>query len=106
MANYKEYNQDQIEFIPRLAAIYDINNQHIFKFLYGKAINRASWKQNIDIFLDPEQRKLKVEHIQTIEFNYIATFASKLTSIFSVFRNSLDNLLSREFYRPICELPR
>lgn len=90
------YDQDKIEIIPRFAAIYYLNKRNIFKFLYGKAINRPSFDQNRQNSLDPIERPhLKPESIQTLELNYIGTISPEFTLNISVFRNSLKNLITR-----------
>lgn len=89
------YDREKIELIPRLAAIFYLNNNHIFKFLFGQAINRPSFFQNTKNSLDPRRNPLDPEQIQTIELNYIAVINSNITMNISLFRNSLDNLITR-----------
>jgi outer membrane receptor for ferrienterochelin and colicin len=90
-----KYKQDKIEIIPRLAAIFEFSENNIFKFLYGMAINRPSFYQNSQNSLDLEIEDLKPEKIQTMELNYIGVFSSQLTFSTSVFRNVLENLITR-----------
>jgi len=89
------YNRDNIEIIPRFAAIYYLNDHHIFKFLFGKAINRPSFDQNRQNSLDPEHGDLEPESIQTFELNYISSISPKFTLYFNVFRNTLNRLITR-----------
>lgn len=89
------YNQDKIDFIPRLAVIYYLNTQNIFKFLFGKAINRPSFFQNTQNTLDPLRDDLIPENIQTFELNYISSFSTAFTLNVSIFHNSLENLITR-----------
>lgn len=89
------YARDQIEVIPRFAAIYYLNEDNIFKFLYGKAINRPSFFQNSKNSLQPDDPELDPESIQTIELNYITSISTFLNLNISIFRNSLDNLITR-----------
>ena len=89
------YNRDEIEVIPRFAALFYLNDRNIFKFLYGKAINRPSFFQNTRNTLDPLRVDLEPESIQTLELNYISTFSSRLTLNASIFRNVLDKLITR-----------
>ncbi|MCX6580724.1 MAG: TonB-dependent receptor [Candidatus Aminicenantes bacterium] len=89
------YNQDKIEVIPRLAAIYYLNDQNIFKFLFGKTINRPSFFQNAQNTLDPERDDLKPENIQTFELNYISSLSETFTVNASIFHNTLENLITR-----------
>jgi len=89
------YNRDKIEVIPRLAVLFYINDHNIFKFLYGKAINRPSFFQNTQNTLDPDRDDLEPEKIQTFELNFISTISSRFTLNASLFRNSLDKLITR-----------
>jgi len=89
------YNRDKIEIIPRLAAIYYLNDHNIFKFLFGKAINRPSFFQNTQNTLDPERDDLNPENIQTFELNYISSFSATFTLNASIFHNTLENLITR-----------
>jgi len=88
----------QVEFVPRIALIYYLNDRNIFKFLYGKAINRPSFFQNIDLLFTPDLPPLKPETIHTFEINYIAQLSSKLTVNLSIFRNILDKLIHRTIF--------
>ncbi len=89
------YNRDKIEFIPRLAAIFYLNDHNIFKFLFGKTINRPSFFQNAQNTLDPERDDLKPENIQTLELNYISSLSKAFTLNVSIFHNTLENLITR-----------
>ncbi|KPA12067.1 TonB-dependent receptor, plug domain protein [Candidatus Magnetomorum sp. HK-1] len=93
---YDIYEEDNINFIPRLAILFSLNENNIFKFLYGKAISRPSFFQSIDQMaaLRPD---LQAEEIQTFELNYIAVPIPRLTINTSVFYNILDNLIVRKY---------
>ena len=82
------------EFIPRLAFIYSITEKHILKLLYGKAIKQPNPTSNLDVALN-DTPQLKPAEINTFELNYIATLSPKVLTNFSVFRNKLNNLISR-----------
>jgi outer membrane receptor protein involved in Fe transport len=84
----------EVEFIPRVALIYSINDKNIFKLLYGKAIKQPARSTDFDLVFSPGQ-PLKAAEIQTFELNYIAAFSKKLLINFSIFRNDLNNLISR-----------
>lgn len=89
------YDHDKIECIPRLAAIFYLNERNIFKFLFGKAINRPSFFQNAQNILNPELLHLKPENIQTFELNYISSLSTVFTINASIFYNTLENLITR-----------
>jgi outer membrane receptor protein involved in Fe transport len=92
------FSHTRVEFIPRLALIYYLNDRNILKFLYGKAINRPSFFQNEDLLRNLGIPALKPETIRTLELNYISQLSSKLTLNLSVFRNMLDNLIYRTVF--------
>ncbi len=90
-----EYHEDELEVIPRFAILYSLNDQNIFKFLYGRATNRPSFFQNTKNTLDPYHDNLEPESIETYEINYIASFLPSININCSLFRNTLDNLITR-----------
>jgi len=89
------YDGDEIEIIPRLAAIYSIDNRNIIKFLYGKATNRPSFALNTKNTLDPLIEDLEPESIDTLEINYLTAIFSNLMVNINVFKNTLNNLITR-----------
>lgn len=93
--NQVTYDQTDAKFIPRLALIYSPNDKNIIKLLYGQAINRPSFFQNIDLLNNPDSTTLLPEEIQTIELNYIGQLSSKFSVSVSLFRNFLDKLIFR-----------
>ncbi|MDM8523887.1 TonB-dependent receptor [Desulfococcaceae bacterium HSG8] len=91
------YDKDDIEVIPRFATICTLNDSNIFKLLYGKAINAPSLFQNSQQ-VQSGSENLEPEYIETLELNYIASFSPKVTTNLSIFRNTLDNLITRVHY--------
>jgi outer membrane receptor protein involved in Fe transport len=87
------YSQTDIEFIPRVALILTPTAQHSIKLLYGRAINRPSIFQSIDLFVSGIS--LEPEIVDTIELNYIGSLSPKFTMNLSLFRNILDKLIFR-----------
>lgn len=92
------FSQTEVEFIPRLALVYSLDDRNIFKFLYGKAFNRPSVFQVRDLLENPGLPPLKPETIQTLELNYIGHLSPRLTLSLSVFRNILDRLIYRTMF--------
>ena len=90
----REYDEDDIDLIPSLAAIYSYNDQNVFKFLYSQAIARPSFFQNRDQFVSGRPN-LEPEEIETFELNYMTVPSSKITANLSVFHNTLDRLIVR-----------
>ncbi|MGE5341882.1 MAG: TonB-dependent receptor plug domain-containing protein [Candidatus Omnitrophota bacterium] len=92
-------SENKIEFIPRVAALFYLNENHIIKFLIGKAINQPSFflnEKNVFDQMEEENPKyLKPEDIQTYELNYIGSISPRFTLNASLFRNILNNLITR-----------
>lgn len=94
--NQASYSHTKVEFIPRLALIWGINENNYFKFLYGKAINRPSFFQNTDLLIN--RPLLKPETIRTFELNYLGTLSSTFYVNLSLFHNILDDLIFRSLF--------
>ncbi len=87
-----EYTADDVEFLPRFAAIYNLKDRNVFKFLYGKAINRPSTPQNASQgYL--EGPDLEPELIETIELVHTFIPSARFASNVSFFYNQLDKLI-------------
>ncbi len=84
------YKARDMQFVPRLALIYSINDKNIVKFLYGKAVRMPSQLDNVD---NPD---IEPQYINTLELNYIASFSAKFTLNLSVYRNMMDKLIYRK----------
>ncbi|MEZ5671154.1 MAG: TonB-dependent receptor [Thiotrichaceae bacterium] len=91
---YKDSKDTRI--IPRLAAIYSFNDKNVLKLLYGEAINRPAFSQNVSAMLNPEHGNLQPEYIKTLELNYISELAEGYISNLSLFRNKFNNLITRQ----------
>lgn len=89
------YDDQDIAVIPRLAAIYTPNEKHVFKWLYGKAINSPSFGQNTSTRLTSDLPKLEAEEIETLEFDYLTYLSPKYLLSVNLFHNRLQNLLTR-----------
>lgn len=87
------YDEEDLEVIPRIAAIYEINQNHIIKFLYGEAINRPSFSQNQ--FSDKTRPALAPEFITTYEVNYLGVITPQVSANISIFHNELEDLITR-----------
>ncbi len=89
------YEQQDLAVIPRLAMIYTPNDRHIFKWMYGKAINVPSFGQNTSTRLTTELPPLEAEEIETTEFNYLTYLSPRYMLNTNFFRNHLKKLLER-----------
>lgn len=94
-------NDEDVHFIPRIAAVYTINDHNVLKLMYGEA-NRPFNPEDIDLGdvaagdeagLDFD---LEPEEIQTIEANYLLSYTDFGLS-FSLFRNNIENLIVPRF---------
>ena len=90
--------ESNLNFIPRLAVIYSINKNNIFKIMYGKAIKQPAIMTNLAILnyntiLNENKPFLEEEIIETLELNYISSISSKYFINASVFRNEMRNLV-------------
>ena len=97
--NEATYSQTDIQFIPRAAIIWGIDENNYIKLLYGKAINRPTFFMSRDLLAYPTSTPLQPETIQTLEFNYIGTLSPKFTVNLSLFYNILDKLIYRSLFR-------
>jgi len=91
----KIYQEDYIDFIPRLAAVYQMNKKNIFKFMYGKANAKPSFFQIRDQVLG-RKNNLQNEYIETFELNYISFPCKYFSFSSSLFFNTLDKLIVRK----------
>ena len=88
-----EYAEDDIRVIPRLAGLWRLNKQHLFKLLYGESVVDIATQQNTNLF-DKEMPALTLENINTTELAYVGSF-QKVGVTASLFKNQLDNLIVR-----------
>ncbi len=95
VSNIATSDQSGVEFIPRAALIYSPIDKHVFKLLYGKAINRPGFYQATDILNGHDQ--LEPEEIQTLELSYIGQISKNISIGLNLFRNMLDKLIFRTY---------
>jgi len=91
----KEFTDNKIHLTGRLAAILKINENNIFKLMYGTAIISPNLRQNVTrLDLSGGNRtQLEPSSITTYEFSYSALLSNVLYTNFSVFHNNLDKLI-------------
>jgi len=79
---------------PSLALLYDINSKNVIKLMYGSAIKRPTFMDNLrqSILAQPF---LKPQHINTIELNYLSNFTKQTTLNVSLFYNHLYDLITQ-----------
>ena len=87
--------QNDFEIIPRIGVIYSFNNNHLLKFLYGKAIKQPNATANLDVALN-NSPQLKPAEISTLEINSFNKISPNFIVDISLFHNNLDNLISRQ----------
>lgn len=88
-------NYHQLQFIPRLAAIYHFNDNNVLKFMYGKSKKRPSILEDVNI-ASRSLYGLKFAEMQTFEIIFSREFKKSKSIEFSLFYNILDNLVLRQ----------
>ncbi|MBN2010957.1 TonB-dependent receptor plug domain-containing protein [candidate division KSB1 bacterium] len=91
------YSNQNVEIIPRIAAIYYFNETNVFKIMYGQATKHPSWWQNSSELFYGRPLSLNSEKVHTIEMNYISNPITEITINSSVYYNILNNLIIRKF---------
>jgi len=87
------FQQDDFQFVPRLALIVDISDNQVIKIMYGEALKQpAVWELRNNLTVG---QSLRPEKIQTLELNYMATFANYLASNVSFYRNDIKEVVLR-----------
>jgi len=91
------YSYTGMQYIPRLAFIYNLDSRNVFKLLYGKAVNQPSFFQMAEegYFPPVELPKPEPETIHTLELNYVGQYSRPWWVSASIFRNMLDRLIYR-----------
>jgi outer membrane receptor protein involved in Fe transport len=89
-----EYERDKVDFIPRIAALFSIDERNVVKLLYGKAIRRPTMFNTLDQILGGLPF-LVPEEMETLELNFISTPSPKFLVNASVFYNKFNNLIIR-----------
>lgn len=91
---YGTYTNDDVELLPRFAAIFKASDTNIFKFFYGEAINHPSIYQTASQ-APAGQPSIGPEFITTYEINHLLAIG-KLSFNSSIFYNELDDLIITE----------
>ncbi|MBF0610539.1 MAG: TonB-dependent receptor [Magnetococcales bacterium] len=90
---YDDYNQIGTTLMPRIAAVYRLSNNHIFKAQYGEAFRPPSYME-----LNPNAQPVngtpgnKPETIQTLEAGYIYRDHERVGRI-TLFHSELDDVI-------------
>ena len=97
------YDNDKINFVPRLAFIYECSDKTIAKLLYGEAIRHPSYGENNEVLKvfwrkNEQLKSLKPAKIATMEINLLHSFNKNFITNISLFSNSLRNLITRDNY--------
>lgn len=89
------YEFDDVLIIPRAAILYNITPIHHLKLMYGMAVREPSIGENMDVVRYPDRPQLKPAYMNTLELNYIGLISNYTSLNFSVFKNNVNNLISR-----------
>lgn len=89
---------DKTQFLPRLALVYQFDNNSVVKLLYGKSQKRPDYvtvgDDIMDIFKGEKNGKFVTpEFIETYELNFMKSFADRFALNFSVYYNTLNDLI-------------
>jgi len=87
------YEHTKVEFLPRLAVVWALSEQHVLKAMYGEAIQVPCFFQNTKNVFDAGHA-LQPEKIRTWECNY-AYYSPKVNMGMSVFLNQMESLITR-----------
>jgi len=93
-----KYNDNTIHFIPRIAVLFAPADGQVIKLLYGEAFKQpplGELSDNLAYSGEYNFPKLNPERISTFELNYLMTIEQKFVTNLSVFRNELQDLISR-----------
>jgi len=97
------YRFEDVYFIPSLSVLYLLNDNHIFKLLYGEAMRNPPLGIIADILYTTatdetfDYPQLIPSEIRTYELNYNGIIGSKFSMHLSGYRNELKNLISQYF---------
>ncbi|MCB4756613.1 MAG: TonB-dependent receptor plug domain-containing protein [Elusimicrobia bacterium] len=82
--------------VPRAALIYSPTREHAVKLMYGEAVKKPAFGNQIDLVPFPSVSALVPATMKTTEVNILSTWSRKLMTSVSFFNNELDKLISRE----------
>ncbi|WP_031434687.1 TonB-dependent receptor plug domain-containing protein [Methylomarinum vadi] len=95
---YDEYSDFGSTFNPRVALVWDINEQLTTKLLYGQAYRAPSfleqYQQNSQFFIGNSE--LEPEEIETVELAFDYRPAKDLRTALNIFYYEIDNLIGNE----------
>jgi len=89
------YNNPEVLLVPRLAAIWRLNDNNVIKLMYGEAMKNPDLWQLRNNMTNSTVTTLTPERIETYEINYLASWSLKYSLNLSVFFNDFDNLILR-----------
>lgn len=92
------YPEGEVNVIPSAAAIVQLNEKHLCKLMFGKAIrdNHTSGTQvSVEVAQGVSSVYLEQEESYTTELNYVMNLSKKLNLNVSVFHTLLDNIVVR-----------
>lgn len=85
---------DQLQLIPRLAAIYSLNDNNVLKLMFSQSKKRPTFVE-LDNAFSVNSPSLSFANMSTFELNYTKTIANKFCLNTSVYYNSLSDLVVR-----------
>lgn len=95
------FGKGKAVFVPRGAAVWNVDKRNVVKLMYGEGIKAASFGQNSDLVSSGDADGLQPSDMITYEANYVYThiYNADNRSYYSInaslFRNQLNNLINR-----------
>ena len=96
--NFPVIENNEPQFIPRFAAIYNINTNNVIKLIYSQSKRRSSFLENYslqDNITKNEIDFLTFSDMTTYELNYLTAPIKNLSINLSGYYNQLNNLVNR-----------
>lgn len=90
----RETSIGDLQFIPRFAAIYSPNDNHVVKFIYSQSTKRPSYVQLMNNF-DANGNGLDFANMTTYELNCLTTLGGRVSLNTSLYYNQLTDLIVR-----------
>lgn len=92
--NIGTINYNEIQYIPRAAAIYKITENNVLKLMFGQSKKRPSILESVNIG-SRNLNDLEYAEMQTFELNYTTVISKNYLVSLNVFYNDLKNLVLR-----------
>lgn len=93
----RTFDKNDIQFIPRVATIYKLNDKSSLKFMYTQSNKRPSFVELGNAYFN-EAAPLDYAKMRTFEGSYSGIINKYVSFNFGLFHNTLDNLIIRSVF--------